>query len=202
MKHLGKAPPFRGPNGEVVPGSIAEIRYLRLGGVDQWVMIRGESPENPLLILLHGGPGFPEMRLFRSFNAPLEKDFTVVYWEQRGTDKSFGRNIPKSSMTVEQFIADLDELVEAMRERFGKKKVAIYGHSWGPALGVLLCGAVPAEGYCLFRCRADWELAGERGYMLRVHAGGSGAPREPQSPSGAWSHRPTSACRPEIDGST
>jgi pimeloyl-ACP methyl ester carboxylesterase len=145
MKHLGKAPPFRGPNGEVVPGSIAEIRYLRLGGVDQWVMIRGESPENPLLILLHGGPGFPEMRLFRSFNAPLEKDFTVVYWEQRGTDKSFGRNIPKSSMTVEQFIADLDELVEAMRKRFGKKKVAIYGHSWGSALGVLYAARFPQK---------------------------------------------------------
>jgi pimeloyl-ACP methyl ester carboxylesterase len=117
--------------------SIAEIVYLRLGGFDQWVMIRGESAANPLLILLHGGPGFPEMRLFRHFNAALEKDFTVVYWEQRGTGKSFDCNIPESSMTVEQFIADLDELVDEMRKRFGKEKVVIYGHSWGSALGVL-----------------------------------------------------------------
>lgn len=145
MKHLGKTPFFRGPNREVLPGSIAEIRYLRLGGVDQWVMIRGESPENPLLILLHGGPGFPEMRLFRSFNAPLEKDFTVVYWEQRGTDKSFDCKIPSSSMTVDQFISDLDELVEAMRKRFGKKKVAIYGHSWGSALSVLYAARFPQK---------------------------------------------------------
>src|SRR6202521_1778280 len=137
MKHRGKTPPFRGPKGEILPGSIAEIGYLRLGGLDQWVMIRGESLANPLLILLHGGPGFSEMRFFRHFNAPLEKSFTVVYWDQRGAGKSFDRKIPRSSMTVEQFIADLDELVEAVCKRVGKKKVAIFGHSWGSALGVL-----------------------------------------------------------------
>ncbi|HSQ51971.1 MAG TPA: alpha/beta hydrolase [Nitrospiraceae bacterium] len=143
MKHLGKTPPFRGPQGETLPGSVAEIRYLRLGGVDQWVMIRGESVANPALILLHGGPGFPEMRLFRHFNAAIEKSFTVVYWEQRGTDKSFDRKIPSSSLTVEQLIADLDELVEAVRKRLGKDKVVIYGHSWGSALGVLYVARFP-----------------------------------------------------------
>ena len=101
MKHPGKTPPFRGSHGEILPGSIAEIRSMRLGELDQWVMIRGQSVANPALILLHGGPGFPEMRLFRHFNAPLEQNFTLVYWEQRGTDKSFDRKIPPLSMTVE-----------------------------------------------------------------------------------------------------
>src|ERR1035438_10143950 len=102
MRHLGKTPPFRGPKGGILPGSIAEIGYLRLGGLSQWVMIRGESLANPPLILLHGGPGFSEMRLFRRYNGPLERTFTVVYWDQRGAGKSFNSNIPKSSMTVEQ----------------------------------------------------------------------------------------------------
>ena len=137
MKHLPKTRPFRGSNGEVVPGSIAEVHYLRLGGLDQWVMIRGESLTNPPLILLHGGPGMSETFFFRHFNAPLEQTFTVVYWDQRGSGKSFDTKIPRSSMTVEQFIADLDELVETVRQRVGKKKVAIFGHSWGSALGVL-----------------------------------------------------------------
>jgi hypothetical protein len=56
-------PPVRAPQGEPVPGSIAEINYLRLGGLDQWVVIRGESLANPPLLLLRGGPGFTEMRL-------------------------------------------------------------------------------------------------------------------------------------------
>ena len=145
MKHPGKTPPFRGPRGEILAGSIAEISYRRLGGVDQWVMIRGARISNPVLILLHGGPGFPEMRLFRTFNAPLEDSFTVVYWEQRGTDKSFDRRIPQSSMTVAQFIADLDELVDALRQRFGKDKVVLYGHSWGSVLGVLYAARFPEK---------------------------------------------------------
>jgi len=145
MKHLGRTPPFRGPLGDPVPGSIAEINYLRLGGLDQWVMIRGEKLANPPLIFLHGGPGFTEMRLFRHFNAPLEKSFTVVYWDQRGAGKSFNRKIPRSSMTVEQFVADLDELVEAVRKRVGKDKVAIFGHSWGSALGVLYAARFPEK---------------------------------------------------------
>src|SRR5215203_3228348 len=112
-----RTPPFRGPNGAVVPGSIAESTYLHLGGLDQWVMIRGENLDNPPLIILHGGPGFSDTPFFRYCNAQLEQSFTLVYWDQRGTGKSFARTIPRSSMTVEQFIADLDELVEAVCQR-------------------------------------------------------------------------------------
>ena len=137
MRHLGKTPPFRGPHGELVSGSIAEIAHRQLGGIDQWVMIRGESVANPPLILLHGGPGLSETVFFRHFNAPLERAFTVVYWDQRGAGKSFDRTIPRSSMTVEQFISDLDELIDAVCTRLGKTKVAIFGHSWGSALGML-----------------------------------------------------------------
>ena len=145
MNGPGKTPAFRGPHGAAVPGSIAEITYLRLGGIDQWVMVRGESVGNPILVLLHGGPGFPEMRLFRYFNASLEKSFIVVYWDQRGTNKSFNNNIPRSSMTLEQFIADLNELVDVVCKRFGRDKVVIYGHSWGSALGVCYAARFPEK---------------------------------------------------------
>ena len=94
MKRAGKTKPFRGPDGKVLPGSIAEAKYLRLGGLEQWVMIRGESLDNPPLVLLHGGPGLTETPFFRHFNAPLEKTFTVVYWDQRGSGKSFDSKIP------------------------------------------------------------------------------------------------------------
>ena len=145
MRDPGETPQFRGPAGEAVSGSIAEVAYLRLGGLDQWVMIRGETVANPPLILLHGGPGFSETRFFRLFNASLERHFPVVYWDQRGAGKSFYPDIARSSMTVEQFVSDLDELVEAVRERLGKTKVVIFGHSWGSALGVLYASRFPEK---------------------------------------------------------
>ena len=145
MKARGQTPPFRGEDGTVLPGSIAEVTYRRLGGLDQWVMIRGERIANPPLILLHGGPGWSETAFFRHFNAPVEKAFTVVYWDQRGAGKSFDCAIPRSSMTVEQFLGDLDQLVDAVRERLGKERVAIFGHSWGSALGVLYAARFPRK---------------------------------------------------------
>jgi pimeloyl-ACP methyl ester carboxylesterase/membrane protease YdiL (CAAX protease family) len=142
---LGHTKPFRGPDGSVLLDSIAEAKYVRLGGVDQWVMIRGENVTNPPLIVLHGGPGMSEMGFFRHCNAVLERHFTVVHWDQRGTGKSFDRNIPRSSMTLDQFVADLDELVDIVRRRFGKEKVAILGHSWGSALGAIYAARFPAK---------------------------------------------------------
>ena len=91
-----RTPPFRGPDGRVLPGSIAEIRRPRLGGLEQWVLIRGESIGNPPLIVLHGGPGFGETAFFRYYASDLERSFTVVHWDQRGTGKSFDPRLPRS----------------------------------------------------------------------------------------------------------
>jgi pimeloyl-ACP methyl ester carboxylesterase len=170
VRHRGKTPPFRGPHGEVVSGSVAEIAYRRLGGLDQWVMIRGESVANPPLILLHGGPGLSETGLFRYFNAPLERSFTVVYWDQRGAGKSFDPNIPRSSMTVEQFISDLDELVDAVCRRLGKTKVAIFGHSWGSVLGPLYAVRFPDKvaAYVGSGQIGDWTAAESATYAFAL----------------------------------
>lgn len=166
VRRLGKTPPFRGPRGEVVPGSVAEVAYRRLGGLDQWVMIRGESVASPALILLHGGPGFSETGFFRHFNAPLEKSFAVVYWDQRGAGKSFDRSIPRSSMTTEQFLSDLDELVDAVCQRLGKTKVVIFGHSWGSVLGALYAARFPAKVTAYVGCGqlGDWAAAESGSY--------------------------------------
>ena len=145
MKRRGRTPPFRNSDGAVIEGSIAEIDYWKLGGVDQWVMIRGRSLDNPVLVTLHGGPGFSEARLLRHHNSALEDHFTVVYWDQRGAGKSFDRAIPAASMTVQQFIDDLGELVDRARIRTGQDRVAIFGHSWGSALGALFATRRPEQ---------------------------------------------------------
>jgi pimeloyl-ACP methyl ester carboxylesterase len=170
MKRLGSTEPFRRENGEIVPNSIAEVTYIRIGGIDQWVMVRGEDLANPPLILLYGGPGLSETQLFRHFNASLEKAFTVVYWDQRGSGKSFDSRLPRSSMTVEQFLADLDELVEAVRRRTCKTTVAIFGHSWGSVLGVLYAARFPEKvaGYAGSGQIGDWPAAESASYAYAL----------------------------------
>jgi pimeloyl-ACP methyl ester carboxylesterase len=170
MRRPGSTRPFRGRRGEIVNGSVAEVSYRRLGGLDQWVMVRGQSVTNPILITLHGGPGFSDAAFFRCCNAALEERFTVVYWDQRGTGKSFDPPIPLSSMTVERFIADLDELVELERKRLGRSKVTILGHSWGSALGVLYAARFPekVEAYVGVAQIGDWFATESLAYAYGV----------------------------------
>jgi pimeloyl-ACP methyl ester carboxylesterase len=170
VRRLGRTHQFREANRTVVPGSIAEIKYLRIGGVHQWVMIRGRSRANPPLILLYGGPGMPETGFFRYFNAALEDVFTVVYWEQRGSGRSFARTIPRSSMTVERFVADLDELVDFVRDRLGSEEVAILGHSWGSLLGALYAHRFPEKvaTYVGVAQIGDWPAAEASSYAVAL----------------------------------
>jgi pimeloyl-ACP methyl ester carboxylesterase len=158
MKRPDSTPPFLDARGEPLRGSVAELHYLRLGGLDQWVLIRGESLANPLLVFLHGGPGMSETAFFRFHCAPLEKVFTCVYWDQRGAGKSFDPSTPECSMTADRIVADLDELVDTVRERVGHKNVVLLGHSWGSALGVLYATRFPNKVAVYVGCGqlGDW----------------------------------------------
>jgi pimeloyl-ACP methyl ester carboxylesterase len=145
MPRLGRTAAFRDTSGGVRPGSIAEIARVKLGGLEQWTMIRGADVTNPLLVMLHGGPGFPETGFVRHFNHALEEQFTVVYWEQRGAGKSFSSQTPRETMTIERFVNDLDELLDHLCRKLGKDKAVIFGHSWGSALGTLYAARFPQK---------------------------------------------------------
>src|SRR5438874_5269784 len=75
------------------PNGIASLEKVRLGGVDQWIQIRGHDRTKPILLFLHSGPGFPQTP-FSYVNAALEKEFVVVHWDQRGAGKSYSFSIP------------------------------------------------------------------------------------------------------------
>jgi len=129
--------PFRDNQGRIVPGSIAAMETISIGGIPQQLWFRGIDTHNPALLILHGGPGISEAALYRHFDSELEQHFLVVNWEQRGTGRSFHTDIPSESMTIAQFLRDLDEVVELIRERFQKNNVVLLGESWGTALGTI-----------------------------------------------------------------
>jgi pimeloyl-ACP methyl ester carboxylesterase len=126
-----------------LPSAIARIEKISLGGVDQYILIRGRNSHNPLLLRLHGGPGQAEMAA-QVLNRELEDDFVVVEWDQRGAGKSAAAINPKSAMTLDRIVQDTVELSRYLLGRFGQKKLLLMGHSWGSVVGLKAVQQAPA----------------------------------------------------------
>ncbi|MFZ6020388.1 MAG: alpha/beta fold hydrolase [Chloroflexota bacterium] len=129
-------PAILGADGKPLPGSIAALEKVKLGGTDQWLIIRGNDITKPVLLFLSGGPGGSEAGRVLRFNRELEKHFVVVIWEQRGCGKSYPAYYPPARVSVEQYVSDLIELTGWLRQRFDEEKIYLVGHSWGTIIGV------------------------------------------------------------------
>lgn len=129
--------PIVGPDGERLPGSIAELTRVEIGGHELAMMIRGHSVDNPVLLFLAGGPGGTEMGAMRRHLPQLEQHFVVVTWDQRGTGKSYGQIDPTSTLTLDQAVSDAIQVTHYLRERFDQDQIYLMGQSWGSTLGVL-----------------------------------------------------------------
>jgi len=125
------------------PNAVTDLTAIEIGGMDQWVMIRGEDRSNPVLLWLHGGPGAAQMPVHRAFNKELEKEFVVVHWDQRGAGKSNHRGFSEETMTLDRFIEDVHEMTQYLKERFDQEKIFLLGHSWGTQLGILTVQRYP-----------------------------------------------------------
>lgn len=125
--------------------SIASIQRVELGGLDQFILVRGKDVSNPIILFLHGGPGYPQISFARRYQEKLEKSFIVVNWDQRGSGKSYSNNIPKETMSREQFIKDTKELIDYLCKKYGKEKIYLAGHSWGSDLGLHVIKEYPEK---------------------------------------------------------
>ena len=116
------------------PNGIQESGFVRVGGVDQWVQIRGEDRTNPILLFVHGGPGFAMSPLTPVFRA-WEKDFTVVQWDQRDAGRTYSRN-GAQPISVDQVARDGLEVADIVRRQLGQPRIIVLGHSWGSAIAL------------------------------------------------------------------
>src|SRR5690606_13253440 len=130
----------------VTDGGIERLETVRIGGIDQWVSIRGNDPRNPVLLMLHGGPGWVSMPISWYFQRGWEEYFTVVQWDQRGAGKTYAGHDPEAiapTMTLERMVADTEEMAAWLRREFGRERIFVLGHSWGSYLGLELAQRRP-----------------------------------------------------------
>jgi pimeloyl-ACP methyl ester carboxylesterase len=125
---------------EASPG-VREAGFVELGGLPQWVSLRGERRDNPILLILHGGPGStysPMAPRLRSW----ERHFTVVQWDQRGAGKTFGKN-GKTPLTFERLVADGLELIDHLCHRLAQSRLILLGSSVGSITGLRIAKRRP-----------------------------------------------------------
>src|SRR6516165_10597795 len=124
---------------------IDQLTSLAVNGTVQWLQLQSADQDLPLLLILHGGPGYAIMPLFHHTNPQLESRFLVVNWDQRGAGRSFDKSIPASTMNLDQFLDDVHTVTTSLKERFGRKKIYLLGHSWGTVLGLRAVAAWPGD---------------------------------------------------------
>jgi len=123
--------------------SISELKKVTINGTELGVMIRGEDKSNPVLLFVHGGPCCSEIPYARKYQESLEKEFTVVHYDQRGSGKSYRFGMDYSEVTAEVHVEDLVILTEYITETLETKQVILLGHSFGTYIATMAAAQRP-----------------------------------------------------------
>ena len=128
------------------PEGVETLEQVELGGVKQWISIRGLNRANPVLLMIHGGPATPMMPNRWLWQKPWEDFFTVVQWDQRGIGKNAATSDSAAiypTLSLDRIVKDAEALVELLRSRFGQQKIVVLGYSWGSMVGLELAHRRP-----------------------------------------------------------
>lgn len=111
--------------------AISQLRKVDINNTSLEVMIRGNDRNNPVLIFVHGGPCCSEIPYVKKYQNLLEKDFTIVHYDQRGCGKSYTLTKDYSDITATTHVEDLVALTKYIKKYLKKDKVILVGHSYG-----------------------------------------------------------------------
>jgi len=137
----GKQQPFLDAGGRPVVGSLSEKIRVNINGVDQGMFIKSRDVRNPVLLYLHGG--MPDYFLTQPYPTGLENIFTVCWWEQRGSGLSYSAGTRPETITADLLISDTLEVTRYLRNRFGKNRIYLMGHSGGTFIGIQAAARAP-----------------------------------------------------------
>lgn len=128
------------------PEGIETLEQIDVGDTKQWISIRGLNKANPVLLVIHGGPGSPLMASSWAFQKPWEDFFTVVQWDQRGVGKNFLTTDTAATgrtLSSERIAQDAVEVAAHLRQRLNKEKIVVMGFSFGTGIGMRLARMRP-----------------------------------------------------------
>ncbi len=115
---------------------VSKAAFVTLGGLRQWVDVEGQDSRNPVLLVVHGGPGEAQGMQADKYK-PWQKDFTIVQWDQRGAGHTFGLYGAKTpDVTLDRIAKDGIELAQYLCRTEGKRRIIVLGHSWGSTVAI------------------------------------------------------------------
>ncbi len=141
LQSHGKPATYIDAYGKTLPNSLSEKARVDINGVEQGMFIKSKDVSHPVLLYLHGG--MPDYFLTEKYPTGLEDIFTVCYWEQRGAGLSYDPNAPRDAVNAGQMISDTLAVTHYLRQRFGKEKIYLMGHSGGSFFGIQAAGRAP-----------------------------------------------------------
>ena len=132
-----------GVPGQLVPMTVDEdlsLPSISVNGTQLHAETFG-SPNNPMIVVLHGGPG-GDYRSLLKCSRFSDDGYFVVFYDQRGSGLSKRHN--KGVYTGEFYIDDLDAVIKHYR-RTPDQKIILMGHSWGAMLATAYVNRHPNE---------------------------------------------------------
>lgn len=152
-------------NAENTTEPINEKTFIQLGGEDQYIEITGANQQQPILLFLHGGPGWPQTPHLRYFNSQLSKEMMVVSWDQPGCGKSYLNNPNPKNLSVKSLISNAHELTQYLKKKFNRDKIFLLGFSYGSVIGLNLADKYPEDYHAyigvsqIINAQDNWDIS-------------------------------------------
>ncbi len=147
---------------------INHLEKLTINHNEQWVHVRGENRNAPLLIHVQAGPGLPMIPEANALEKLLgfEKNYLVAYWDQRGCGKSFSRHIDPQTITLSQLADDIISCTRYLLKRYNKNKAILVGYSIGATTSLLAAAQNASLFSELFLVGVDIDLPKANSFAL------------------------------------
>ena len=123
-----------------IPATVSDdpkLPRIEINGYTFHAETFGDSA-NPVVIVLHGGPG-GDYRSLLGLQALTDEHF-VVFYDQRGSGLS--ERVPAEELSYQVMLEDLDAIVDYYSKG---KPVYLVGHSWGGMLASGYLGYAPEK---------------------------------------------------------